>query len=93
MQRLILIDGTKCLFGDAKEAIRNNKFNYMMLSRLQMDMNYYLNRDTPAYKIEKHLWAGNLKDQIKEMKRLFDVIPIKPDWITLNEIKQYEKEA
>lgn len=68
----------------------DNKFNYMMLSRLQMDCDYYLgfgNRN------EKVLWAGNVDDHIDEMKRIWNNLPKKekPEWLSMEDILEYEK--
>ena len=46
------------------------KFNYMMLSRLQMDCEYYLNFGN---KNEKNLWALN---EIKQIKKMFEIYNI-----------------
>ena len=63
------------------------EFEYMMLSRLQSDCEYFLNW---GQRREKHLWAGNCKDQITEMKRLYELLPEKPEWLTLEQIEEYE---
>jgi hypothetical protein len=66
----------------------NNTFKYQMLSRLQMDCDYYLgngNRHT------KFLWADNEKDHIQEMKDIYNSLDKKPEWLTWEEILQYEK--
>ena len=67
----------------------NRKFNYMMLSRLQQDCDYYLgygNRN------EKYLWALNVDDHIKEMKKIYNDFSIdkKPEWLTYDDILEYE---
>ena len=64
------------------------KFRYQLLSRIQMDCEYYLNTS----KSEKHLWAGNTKDQITFMKAIWNSFQDneKPDWLKLNEILEYE---
>lgn len=67
----------------------DNKFNYQMLSRLQMDCDYFLGC---GKRNARHLWAGNVKDQIAEMYRLYKLVPIKPDWLTYQQIEKYEKE-
>jgi hypothetical protein len=64
------------------------KFEYQMLSRLQQDCEYWLNYGN---RCDKHLWAGNPKDQIAEMRRIYDVLPEKPQWLTVEQIDQYEK--
>ena len=42
-------------------------FEYQLLDRLKTDCNYYLGNGN---RCEKHLWAGNVKDQIAKMKEL-----------------------
>jgi hypothetical protein len=68
----------------------DNEFNYKMLSRLSSDNDYYLGNGNRS---EKHLWAGNVDAQIKEMKRLWNNLPkdAKPDWLTMQDILSYEK--
>lgn len=65
------------------------EYDYMMLSRLQQDNEYFLNAGNGS---ERNLWAGNVKDQIKEMKKLWKKIKDKPEWITLKDIEKYEKD-
>lgn len=65
-------------------------FNYMMLSRLESDVLYYLgcgNRNP------RHLWAGNEIEHIKEMKNLYNSFPInaKPQWLNMSKILAYDK--
>lgn len=66
-------------------------FNYMMLSRLQMDCKYYLgygNRNI------KHLWGDTVEEHIAYMKELYNGFSEdeKPEWITLDDIENYEQE-
>ena len=66
------------------------KHTYMMLGRLQSDCEYYLgwgNRNT------KRLWANNEKEQINEMKALWNKLDDdkKPMWLTWDNILNYEK--
>jgi hypothetical protein len=67
-----------------------NGFDYMMLSRLESDCKYYLGNGN---RNKKHLWAGDAKAQIKEMKKLYNELPEnrKPEWLTYEEILEYEK--
>lgn len=67
----------------------DDKFNYMMLDRLRQDCEYFLgfgNRN------EKQLWAGNVKDQIAEMRKIYNKLPEKPEWISLEDIDNYERQ-
>jgi hypothetical protein len=65
------------------------EFEYMMLDRLRMDCEYFLNY---GRRHEKVLWAGNVKDQITEMKRLYNLLPEKPEWLALSQIEKYAKD-
>lgn len=64
-------------------------FDYQMLSRLQMDNDYYLGHGNRS---EKQLWAGNVDDQIAEMKRIWNKLPVKPEWLSMEDILNYEKQ-
>ena len=61
-----------------------------MLSRLQIDCDYYLgygNRDA------KHaLWAGEEQAHINKMRELYDKVWPKPDWLTVEDINGYAKQ-
>lgn len=61
--------------------------NYQLLARLQQDCKYYLGYGQRA---KKHLWAGDEAAQIKKMRELYAGLLEKPEWITLEEIAQYE---
>lgn len=63
------------------------KFHYMMLSRLQMDCEYFLGYGNRHV---KHLWADTVQEHIAEMKRLYKLLPVKPEWLSMDEILDYE---
>lgn len=67
-----------------------NKHTYMMLSRLQSDNDYYLGYGNRS---PKNLWAGNVDDQIAEMKKLWNQLPQdgKPEWLSMEDIEEYER--
>ena len=67
---------------------KDEKYPYMMLSRLKSDCDYYLGAGNKA---DKHLWALNPKDQIAYMRAIYDRLDPKPEWITMDEINEYEK--
>ncbi len=72
-----------------KSSEKDNEFNYMMLSRLKSDNDYFLgygNRN------ENNLWATNVEDQIIEMKRLWNILTVKPEWLSMEDILNYEKQ-
>lgn len=77
---------------DTSEYIHKDiEFKYRLLSRLQQDCKYFLGNGNGT---EKHLWAGNVDDQIKMMKDLYNSFSDnqKPEWISMEEIEGYEKE-
>lgn len=63
------------------------QFQYMMLSRLKSDCEYFLGNGGGA---EKHLWAGSVQGQIDEMKKIHNLLEIKPEWLSMEEIEVYE---
>ena len=70
---------------------RDTRFRYQLLSRMQGDCEYYLgNGDRYA----NHLWAGNEVEQIAAMKALWNSFSEKdkPEWLTWEQIEQYEAE-
>ena len=70
---------------------KDSKFKYMLLDRLKQDCEYFLGSGNGA---EKHLWAGNIDDQIKLMKDLYNSFSDnqKPEWIFIKDIDNYEKQ-
>lgn len=76
-----------------KENVNNitesNEYDYMLLDRLRQDCEYFLGNGNRS---EKHLWAGNVNDQIAKMKELYNKLPEKPEWLSMEDIENYEKE-
>lgn len=66
-------------------------FRYQMLDRHKMDCNYFLGWGNRQL---SRLWAGNVIDHIQNMKDLYNSFPYdkKPEWLTYEQILQYEKE-
>lgn len=58
---------------------------YQMLARLRSDCEYSLNTG------ENKLWARNAQEQIDKMRELYNGLEVKPEWITLKDIDEYEK--
>lgn len=67
------------------------EYRYMLLDRLRSDCDYFLGYGNGS---ERHLWAGNIDDQIAKMKELYNSFTDdqKPEWITMEDINNYEKE-
>ena len=66
----------------------DSRFNYMMLGRLLDDCNYFLGYGN---RCEKQLWAGNVKEHIAEMKRIWNELGEKPEWLSFEDILELEK--
>lgn len=69
---------------------KQDKFNYMMLSRLKMDCDYYLGNGNHY---APHLWALEEQKQIDEMKKIYKSFSDdkKPEWLTWEQILEYER--
>ena len=62
------------------------EFNYKLLDRLKSDCEYFLGNGNRS---EKHLWAGNVNDQIAKMKEIYNALEEKPEWLTMEQIDEY----
>ena len=65
------------------------RHEYMMLDRLRCDCEYYLHN---GGRNPKCLWAQDERKQIAEMRRLYDILPVKPEWLHSGDIDEYELE-
>ncbi|MDE6993901.1 MAG: hypothetical protein K2P41_05690, partial [Lachnospiraceae bacterium] len=66
--------------------IVDSTFNYRRLSQMKSDCEYFLGAGNRA---EKYLWQGNIHDHIREMRRIYGLVPEKPEWLTTDEIDSY----
>lgn len=66
-------------------------FKYQLLDRLKQDCEYYLGNGN---KNAKYLWSKNEKQQIEDMKVLYNSFKDdeKPEWLTMEDINDYAKE-
>ena len=64
------------------------KFNYQLLSRLKSDCEFFLGNGNRK---EKYLWALSVDAQIEKMKELYNLVPEKPEWLSMDDILDYEK--
>lgn len=66
-------------------------FKYQLLDRLKQDCEYYLGYGN---KNAKYLWSKNEKQQIEDMKALYNSFKDdeKPEWLTMENINNYAKE-
>lgn len=68
-------------------AARDYKFEYMLLNRLQCDCDYYLGYG--SRNAEHCLQAHDEQKQIDKMRELYDLLPVKPEWLTREQIDEY----
>ena len=64
----------------------NYENEYRLLGRLKADCEYFLGAGGRA---EKHLWAGNVREQIAKMRELYAALPDEPEWLTMEDIDRY----
>ena len=65
----------------------DDRFNYMLLDRLKSDCEYYL---CYGGRNAKHsLWAHDEQKQIDKMRELYDLLQIKPEWLSKEKIDEY----
>lgn len=79
------------ILGREDEPTHGEKLDYQLLGRLKMDCEYFLGYGN---RHEKHLWAGNVADQIQKMKELHNKFSAdkKPEWLTHDDILSYERQ-
>ena len=65
------------------------EFDYMMLSRLQSDCEYFLGNGKGSV---KRLHQGSVEGQIAEMKKIWNALKEKPEWLTMEQINDYENQ-
>lgn len=67
------------------------EYRYMLLDRLKQDCEYFLGNGNGN--AEHSLWAKDIDEQIEKMKEIYNSFSEeeKPDWITLEDINNYEK--
>lgn len=62
---------------------------YMLLDRLRMDCEYYLGY---GGRCKHQLWAQDEQKQIDKMRELYNILPEKPEWITMEDIDNYAEQ-
>lgn len=69
---------------------KSEEFRYQMLDRMRGECDYYLGY---GMRSNRHLWAGDPKNQIEYMKRIWKSFDRskKPEWLKYGDILKYEK--
>ena len=60
-----------------------SKLDYMMCSRLKMDLDYYLNNQ----------FKERLLDTLNNLKDYYKKLPEVPEWLTREQLAEYEKKV
>jgi hypothetical protein len=63
------------------------KDQYAMLSRLQQDCDYFLGWGNRSV---RHLYYDTVEKHIQEMKKIWNCLRLKPEWLSMEEIEEYE---
>lgn len=86
----LTVEELRAYLQDYKNRQNPYHFDYMMLSRLQSDCDYFLGYGRFD---ENRLWAGSVPDQIAEMKKIWKKFPKdeKPEWLSWAYILRYER--
>lgn len=61
---------------------------YQLLARLKSDCDYFLGY---GYRNPNNLWAKDVSEQIEKMKEVYEILPLKPNWLSMSDISNYEK--
>lgn len=64
------------------------RHQYMMLSRLQSDCEYFLGHGNGCV---KYLYYDTPEEHIKEMKNLWNMLEPKPEWLSMVKIEEYDQ--
>ncbi len=76
-------------FGADEAAPFSFDTEYSLLSRLKHDCDYFLGNGNRS---AKHLWAGDVTAHISKMRELYEILPIKPEWLGTQNIDEYERQ-
>jgi hypothetical protein len=63
---------------------------YIFLSRLNMDASQFTMDGSFCYGKEHRLFSGSVAEHIKDMKKLWNALDEKPEWLSWEQILKYE---
>ena len=74
-------------YGGSEESYR-----YMLLDRMRSDCDYFIDACNCSPNALKFLWASEgTEAHITYMKYLWESLPEKPEWLTMEQINKYEE--
>jgi len=65
----------------------DNKYNYMLLSRYQQDIEYFLNYGNRS---ERNLFFDTKEEHIEETIKLWESLEPKPEWLPYDQLAEYK---
>lgn len=65
----------------------SDSFKYQMLGRLKSDCEYFLGNGN---RYSGSLYMKNVNDQIEAMEKIWNILKEKPEWLTLDQIKEFK---
>ena len=66
---------------------QDNRYNYMLLSRYQQDIEYFLNHGNRS---ERNLFFDTKEEHIEETVKLWESLEPKPEWLTAEQLTDYK---
>lgn len=75
---------------ESNDKVQTQESRYRLLSRLKSDCDYFLGNNG-RNRQNKHLWAGSVEEQIVQMRKLYNSLEDKPEWLTEDDIDHYEE--
>jgi hypothetical protein len=70
------------------ENTEKDEFHYMFLDKLRNDCEYFLHYGNGS---ENVLPSKNIEEHIATMKETWEKLPIKPEWLSYEQIEDYER--
>ena len=86
--KFLVTDNNK--FGIVADVVQKEspqKDQYALLNRLQRDCEYFLGHRN---RFVGHLYYDSVEKHIEEMKKLWNCLRLKPEWLSMQEIEEYE---
>ena len=76
--------------GKLEQLVKNNQFNYMLLDRLRMDLDYFFGNGQLHV---KHLFYEDVNVHMRAMINLWKSLPLKPEWLRATKLIEYKKKV
>lgn len=68
----------------------STEFDYMMLSRLIMDLEYYFGNGN---KHAKFLFYDTIEEHIAEVEKQYNALSPSPEWFTQNDLNEWKEKV